>query len=832
MEQATAARIRQFKVIERPRLTRQLDACDARIILLIAPAGYGKTTLAREWLAKRPHAWFTATAAAADVAALATGVAHAMQKVVPGVGERMLTRLRLSTLPSAEADVFADMLAEDLATWPENAWLAVDDYQMLSGSAPGESFFQMLIQQAPIRVFVTSRTHPNWAEARSLMYGRHFELDRDDLAMTDDEARLVVESSRARRLAQGWPALLGLAGSVPSMPEGGERFDSRALHAFFAEEVFRSAPAEIQHGVCQLGACPDLGLDTAWRLLGDHAGAIIDTASGLGLVSVADGVLHLHPLIRQSLAQPGSPCQSRSQADQRELAAFLIQEQCWDEAHDVISHLEATDLLASLFEASVESMLANGRHATVRSWVQDARKLQDPVPPGVLLAEAELASREGKQDRAEAFAAQAARSTQDPNLCAKAWNLAGRSAHLRDSYRRAMKHHRLAEAAATQELDRVDALWGQIAAGWHIDPVASKALIPQLMRRGSRDLDTRLRIATALNSGVFQGMDPVDETADTTSEGLVLAEHAHNPLVATSFLNSAARWHVLRGSYREALRIVGRLMELVEEHRLAFVLPHAMNARALALIGLRDWAGAGRAIDAAEAHAADFEDLHNQVDALSIRIRLLLSRRDFRQALRVANQVPPVAPGTPQYAEFVAVADLARAIAGAGDSTVPQHDVPRAGHNGEVHALVLLTAAISALAHTSGDDALATLVAHIRRIGCIDPIVLGIRAYPDLLGALITRCGFEADAIMIAERIQDRRLAHRLRVPETVPTDVPLTKREKEVHELLAQGLSNREIAGVLFIEPVTVKVHVRHIYEKLGVRTRVEAATKFIRDR
>jgi ATP/maltotriose-dependent transcriptional regulator MalT len=38
-------------IIRRPRLTRLLDECEARVILLVAPAGYGKTTLAREWLA-------------------------------------------------------------------------------------------------------------------------------------------------------------------------------------------------------------------------------------------------------------------------------------------------------------------------------------------------------------------------------------------------------------------------------------------------------------------------------------------------------------------------------------------------------------------------------------------------------------------------------------------------------------------------------------------------------------------------------------------------------------------------------------------------------------
>ena len=41
----------QRHIIERPRLTKLLDGADARIILLVAPAGYGKTTLAREWTA-------------------------------------------------------------------------------------------------------------------------------------------------------------------------------------------------------------------------------------------------------------------------------------------------------------------------------------------------------------------------------------------------------------------------------------------------------------------------------------------------------------------------------------------------------------------------------------------------------------------------------------------------------------------------------------------------------------------------------------------------------------------------------------------------------------
>jgi len=45
------------------------------------------------------------------------------------------------------------------------------------------------------------------------------------------------------------------------------------------------------------------------------------------------------------------------------------------------------------------------------------------------------------------------------------------------------------------------------------------------------------------------------------------------------------------------------------------------------------------------------------------------------------------------------------------------------------------------------------------------------------------------------------------------------------VLRLVAEGRSNKEVADKLFICEVTVKVHLRHIYKKLGVRNRIEAA-------
>jgi ATP/maltotriose-dependent transcriptional regulator MalT len=59
------------------------------------------------------------------------------------------------------------------------------------------------------------------------------------------------------------------------------------------------------------------------------------------------------------------------------------------------------------------------------------------------------------------------------------------------------------------------------------------------------------------------------------------------------------------------------------------------------------------------------------------------------------------------------------------------------------------------------------------------------------------------------------------------PSVLRLSPREKEVLGLMARGLSNPEIGQLLFISPVTVKVHVRHIFEKLGVKSRAAAVLR-----
>ena len=72
-----------------------------------------------------------------------------------------------------------------------------------------------------------------------------------------------------------------------------------------------------------------------------------------------------------------------------------------------------------------------------------------------------------------------------------------------------------------------------------------------------------------------------------------------------------------------------------------------------------------------------------------------------------------------------------------------------------------------------------------------------------------------------------RKVAASFYMATKAPDNASLSIREKEVLDYMAKGYRYKEIADKLFLSPATVRAHIRNIYEKLHVKSRIEALNK-----
>jgi len=106
--------------------------------------------------------------------------------------------------------------------------------------------------------------------------------------------------------------------------------------------------------------------------------------------------------------------------------------------------------------------------------------------------------------------------------------------------------------------------------------------------------------------------------------------------------------------------------------------------------------------------------------------------------------------------------------------------------------------------------------------GAVDLLVTAYRSTPELLPIMLRVTSEPERLRQLLRDAGDDNLAVALgHVPAGGNSTARLSPRECDVHELLGQGLTNLQIAKLLFISEKTVKVHVHHIYDKLGVRSR-----------
>ena len=138
--------------VARPRLTERLDEDLGRGLMLVcAPAGYGKTVLLADWArgGQRPVAWLSLDAGDNDPARFWRHALAALDRACDGVGERVGPLLGPPAPVSFEMPVTA--LINELAAQPgdSGARLILDDYHVIE-SAPVHESVRFLLEHRPL----------------------------------------------------------------------------------------------------------------------------------------------------------------------------------------------------------------------------------------------------------------------------------------------------------------------------------------------------------------------------------------------------------------------------------------------------------------------------------------------------------------------------------------------------------------------------------------------------------------------------------------------------------------------------------------------------------
>ncbi len=266
------------RLVPRPRLTDRLQGDPSswpRLVLVSAPAGFGKTTLLAQWLASSEPtgpsprvAWLSLDAEDSELRRFVTHLVAAIQTNSPRVGAEALALLESDRALPAEAVLVS--LVNDLDELAGPTVLALDDYHVIDAPDIHEAVTFLLDHLPPqVTIAITTRADPPLPLARLRGRGELLELRAADLRFTAEEADaflnhvmdLDLDPAHVAALehrTEGWAAGLQLAalsarGRTETGDSGGvagfvDAFTGshRFVLDYLVEEVLNSQPGDVR----------------------------------------------------------------------------------------------------------------------------------------------------------------------------------------------------------------------------------------------------------------------------------------------------------------------------------------------------------------------------------------------------------------------------------------------------------------------------------------------------------------------------------------------------------------------------------------------------------
>ena len=879
------------KIVLRPHLFERLSeglsqtlGFGRKLTLISAPAGFGKTTLVSEWIAdcEQPAAWLSLDKGDNDSTRFLAYLIAALQTIAPAIGAGVLAVLQSPQQPPTES--ILTTLLNEITTIPDNFLLVLDDYHLIDAQ-PIDKALTFLLEYMPpqMHLVIATREDPNLPLARYRVRGQLTELRGADLRFTLAEATAFLNQVMGLHLAtedistletrtEGWIAGLQLAAlalqglETVSMQRhqdvtnfiqsfsGSHRF----VLDYLVEEVLQQQSESVQNFLLRTSV-----LD---RMCGPLCDAVLNdsTVSGQETLAYLEQVnLFIVPLdserrwyryhhlfaelLRQRLHQSTA---SPTSDEGKGVAELHIRASVWyeDNGLEIEAFQHATtandvERAARLVEG--EGMPGKGmplhfRGAVtpVRNWLESLPKTVLDARPSLWVMYASALSMSGQLTGVEGKLQAAEAALEDLEPDEKTRNLIGHIAAIRAFL--AAAHYQveaiIAESRRALEYLHPDNLAVRTATVWKLGyayqlqgdrAAASRAYTEAIsISQASGNIIINVAATTGLGN-VQESGNQLYRAAESYRRVLQLVGDPPQPVAGEAYLGLARifyEWNELNAAQQYGQQSIKLARQMENTDR--FVPYEVFLARLKLAQG--DVAGAATTL----AQADQFMRRHNFVfrmpEVAAAQVLTLLHQGNLTAAAPLAQTHDlPLSQARVHLAQedpstALAVLELFRQqieAKGWEDErlrVIVLQAVALHGHGKKEQAVQVLGEAL-ALAEPGGfirtfiDEGLpmTQLLSEAAAQGIM----------PDYTGKLL--------AAFAAEKL---RSVGESSVPPDSPAQSliePLSQRELEVLQLIAQGLSNREISERLFLALNTVKGHNRNIYGKLQVQRRTEAVAR-----
>jgi LuxR family maltose regulon positive regulatory protein len=404
-------------LVPRPRLTCMLSEGLAKpLILISAPAGFGKTTLLAEWHhspsgCALPLAWLSLEAEDNDPTRFLTCFASALESLKPGMLVEAETAFQSS--PPLQPKGIMEALIHCLDGIPDSFALVLEDYHSITTSAIHDTVAYLIGHlPSPMHLILSSRTDPPLSLSRLRVRGNLAEIRTDDLRFTREETNTYL--NQVMRLAlstqdidtleartEGWIAGLKLAAlSMQSDPHADfsafvSEFAGRHHYIadYLVEEVLNGQPGEVRNFLLQTSVLP--------ILCGSLCDAVLRQGNSQSMLERLDQenlfIVRLdndrswyryHHLFADLLRHRLDQAYPDLAAELHQRAAGWFEQNGWlDCAVEEALEAQRFELAASWIERLHSTMTESGQGETLARWLRALpdRVLQAHLPLAALL---------------------------------------------------------------------------------------------------------------------------------------------------------------------------------------------------------------------------------------------------------------------------------------------------------------------------------------------------------------------------------------------------------------------------------------------------------------